>query len=106
MVVNITDNAKSRIKTICEQYPDKCVRFSIESGGCQGFNKVWDLDSNTSEDDTIFEFENAKLAIDSTTLELIEDATIDYKVAFDGSIFTVEIPQAQSNCGCGTSFSL
>lgn len=106
MAVNITDSAKSRIKTICEQYPNKFVRFSIESGGCQGFSKVWDIDNNMTDDDTIFDFENGKLLIDSITLEIIENATIDYKIEFHGSLFTVDIPQSQSNCGCGTSFSI
>jgi iron-sulfur cluster assembly accessory protein len=106
MAIDITDNAKSRIKIICEQYPNKVVRFSIESGGCHGFNKVWNIDDNINTDDTIFEFDKAKLVIDSISLEIINDAIIDYKSNFDGSIFTVDIPTATAKCGCGTSFSI
>lgn len=106
MLVNITDNAKSQISKLCKQN-NKMVRFSIESGGCQGFNQVWGLDTILTNDDQSFKFENGGwLVIDLSSLDIIGDAVIDYKTAFNGSYFTVDIPTASTKCGCGTSFSL
>jgi iron-sulfur cluster insertion protein len=104
MAIEIKPSAQQRIGEICAK--DRLVRLSITSGGCQGFNKVWDLVDSINNDDEIFEIGQGRLAIDAASLEILGDAVIDFKTAFDGSYFTVEIPSATSTCGCGTSFSI
>ena len=47
-----------------------------------------------------------KLVVDPVSLDIIDDAVIDYKNNLSGSYFTVDIPSAISTCGCGTSFSI
>ena len=37
---------------------------------------------------------------------MLENSIVDYKNSVTGSFFTIDIPEAVSNCGCGTSFSL
>ncbi len=102
----ITESAKTQIKKLCNQH-SKHVRFKIDSGGCQGFTKVWDLDDTINEDDSLFSFENSILLIDNSSLELLgQSVVIDYKSGFDGSYFTVDIPSSTSNCGCGNSFNV
>lgn len=106
MPIEVTDAAKIRIAELCKQHASM-VRFLIESGGCQGFNQVWKLDTVINNDDQSFKFENdGWLVIDLASLDLIGNATIDYKTNFNGAYFTVDIPEAVSKCGCGTSFSV
>ena len=104
MHLEITNAAAAQIGRICNN--SKVVRLAITSGGCQGFSKTWDVIDSTSEDDQVWQFENGKLAIDPMSLEILTGATIDYKMNLGGSYFTVDIPTADSTCGCGTSFSL
>jgi iron-sulfur cluster assembly accessory protein len=49
----------------------------------------------------------AKVAMDSSSLEILKGSTIDYTVELIGSQFkVVDNPRATSNCGCGTSFDV
>lgn len=106
MNISITESARSRISSICKEN-GKIVRLKITSGGCQGFNKVWELCDVPDEDDQIFDIDHAgRLVIDRSSLEIIDGATIDYQSNFSGSFFSVEIPLASSQCGCGSSFSI
>ena len=106
MLVEITDSATNRINDLCQQNANNVVRLSITSGGCQGFNKVWEIDQVVLDDDIIFVCNVGRLAIDPISLELLNGAIIDYTVNLSGSYFTVTVPSATSTCGCGTSFSI
>nr|KMM69833.1 iron-sulfur cluster assembly accessory protein [Coccidioides posadasii RMSCC 3488] len=49
----------------------------------------------------------AKVVMDSASLELLKGSTIDYTVELIGSQFkVVNNPRATSSCGCGTSFDV
>lgn len=104
--IQITDSAKIQLDKLCNNNKEQYVRLSIESGGCNGFSKVWSFDSNLNDDDAKFNCLNSILLIDSTSLEILKGCLIDYKHDLMGSYFVVEIPAAVSSCGCGTSFSL
>ena len=104
MVLEITTAAAEQISKICAG--TQIVRLSISSGGCQGFNKNWEIIDQLEPDDEIWEFSDGKLVVDPASLEIINGATVDYKTTLGGSYFTVDIPAATSTCGCGTSFSL
>jgi len=48
-----------------------------------------------------------KVAMDRSTLELLEGSKVDYTMELIGSQFKiVDNPRATSSCGCGTSFDL
>jgi iron-sulfur cluster assembly accessory protein len=104
MQLEITASAAQQINKICAG--KQIVRLSITSGGCQGFNKNWEITQQQESDDQVWEFDSGKLVIDPVSLDIITGATIDYKTNLGGSYFTVDIPAATSTCGCGTSFSL
>jgi len=106
MLVNVTPAAIDQIEKICLDNPSKMVRFSVESGGCNGFSKTFNLDDVIREDDLIIECFSGKLLIDSISLEFLKNGTIDYKTALVGSFFDVTIPTSVSSCGCGTSFAI
>jgi iron-sulfur cluster insertion protein len=44
--------------------------------------------------------------IDSMSMTYMNDAEIDYKEDLQGSQFVIKNPNAQSTCGCGSSFSV
>ncbi len=104
-MIIVTDRASAQIDDIYVKH-GKHSRLSISAGGCQGFNKVWELDSIIHDDDTVYRFSRGSLLIDNTSLDLISGATIDFKKDAMGAYFTVDVPAATSTCGCGTSFSI
>lgn len=105
MTVTITANAVQKIAALSDEH-GKMVRLAVESGGCNGFNKVWNFDESINNDDTIFPCNTGGLLIDSISLELLGNAIIDYKDELGGAYFTVTVPAAKSSCGCGSSFSI
>ena len=58
------------------------------------------------DDDLIFNYKNADVLIDKTSIELIKGSKIDYVNELIGSSFKISNPLASSSCGCGTSFSI
>lgn len=105
MDLKITSSANSQLSTIC-QTNNKNVRLVITSGGCQGFNKSWELSDIIEDDDVIFPCDTGALVIDTNSLELIAGSTIDFETKLGGSCFIVQIPHATSTCGCGNSFNI
>jgi len=103
------DVSKSAIKKIVEvskKNKKKFFRISIDGGGCQGFSYKFDFDDKISENDKVLDFNEVKILIDSTSLEFINDAKLDFVEDMIGSYFKVSNPKATSTCGCGISFSV
>ena len=103
------DVSKSAIKKIVEvskKNKKKFFRISIDGGGCQGFSYKFDFDDKISENDKVLDFNEVKILIDSTSLEFVNDAKLDFVEDMIGSYFKISNPNATSTCGCGTSFSL
>ena len=103
------DVSKSAIKRIVEvssKNKKKFFRISIDGGGCQGFSYKFDFDDKISENDKVLDLNEVKILIDSTSLEFINDAKLDFVEDMIGSYFKVSNPKATSTCGCGVSFSV
>lgn len=104
MVLKITDSAAKRFSQMCSE--NKFPRVEIVSGGCNGFEKKFSVDTVATDDILIELTTGGKILIDPTTYLMIEHSVIDFKTTIAGSQFTIEIPEAKSTCGCGVSFSL
>lgn len=103
MTIEITDKARARLSSLLTNN-GRPVRLAIESGGCQGFNKVWSVSNGITDDDILMV--NGAMVIDSVSKSLLDGAVIDFKTDLSGSYWHITIPTASSTCGCGTSFSL
>jgi iron-sulfur cluster insertion protein len=58
------------------------------------------------EDDFDLDYEDVKVVIDSMSMQYLQGASIDYKEDLMGASFVINNPQAQTTCGCGSSFSI
>jgi len=63
------------------------------------------FDEVANEDDWEEEFNGVKILIDSMSATYLDGAQIDYKEDLMGASFSIENPNAQTTCGCGSSFS-
>jgi iron-sulfur cluster insertion protein len=59
-----------------------------------------------AEDDTVIEKCGVTVVIDSMSLPYLQGAEIDYKEDLAGARFVIRNPNAQTTCGCGSSFSV
>jgi len=106
--VTITDSAARRIAALMaeEANPNLMLRIAVSGGGCSGFQYGFSLDDQRLDEDALFERSGIKVVIDTTSLELIQGAEIDFVEELVGSSFQVRNPNASSSCGCGNSFSI
>jgi len=104
----ISENAAKRVAELraAEGNDRLMLRVAVDGGGCNGFQYRFDFDEAVNDDDTVFERDGVKVVVDEISLDFLGDAQVDYKQELIGSYFAVENPNATSNCGCGTSFSV
>ena len=104
----ITENAARRVAELraAEGNDRLMLRVAVDGGGCNGFQYRFDFDDAVNDDDTVFERDGVKVVVDGISLDFLGNAQVDFKQELIGSFFAVENPNATSNCGCGTSFSV
>lgn len=107
-MIDITDTAVVKIKDVLaeENDPNMFLRMFVQGGGCSGFQYGFTLDEEKNEDDFFVEKDGVTVAVDSLSYQYLAGATVDYKEDLQGSQFVIQNPNAQSTCGCGSSFSI
>lgn len=106
--VILTENAAKRVAELraAEGNDALMLRVVVDGGGCNGFQYRFDFDDTRNDDDHVFERDGVTLLVDDVSIEFLANAQVDFKQELIGSYFAVENPNATSNCGCGTSFSV
>ena len=105
--ITITDSAVTKITDLLaeENNPDLKLRTFVQGGGCSGFQYGFTFDDVQNEDDFLIERSGVRLLVDAMSMTYLQGAVIDYTEEMMGSQFTIKNPNAQSTCGCGSSFS-
>ena len=104
--IEVTKSAQEHINKILLNEKSQFFRITVLGGGCAGFQYKFEFSEKINDDDILFDYINAKILIDKTSIELIQGSKIDYVNELIGSSFKISNPQASSSCGCGTSFSI
>lgn len=106
--VEITESAIAKVSELLaeENNPNLKLRTFVQGGGCSGFQYGFTFDEEQNEDDFIIERPGMTILIDAMSMQYMVGATIDYKEELMGSSFTIKNPNAESTCGCGSSFSI
>lgn len=102
----VTPRALKRVARILEGENAKALRVSVEGGGCSGFQYRYDLVEGPEADDLVIEGDRATVVVDPVSLPFLAGAELDFVDDLMGQAFQIRNPNAQSSCGCGTSFSL
>ena len=106
-MITLTDSAASKVKDLIEAEgePNLALRVAVRPGGCSGFSYEMFFDTDVSDDDNLTDHSGVRVVVDSSSAELLQGATLDYKDGLQGAGFAIENPNAQRSCGCGKSFS-
>lgn len=107
-MITITESAKAKILDLFaeEGNPNLKLRTFVQGGGCSGFSYGFTFDEIMNEDDFEVPLGDCKVLIDAMSMQYLQGASIDYKEDLQGSEFKITNPNAQSTCGCGSSFSV
>jgi iron-sulfur cluster insertion protein len=112
--IEFTEAAAEKVaKLIVEEgNPNLNLRVYVYGGGCSGFQYGFTFDDVINEDDTEIEKKcsvgkgSVKLLVDSLSYPYLINAKIDYEEGIQGAQFKIHNPNAQTTCGCGSSFSM
>jgi iron-sulfur cluster insertion protein len=106
-MISITENASAKIAEILaeENDPKARVRVFVQGGGCSGMQYGFTLDNEQNEDDFEIPAGSLNVLIDSVSIQYLQNASIDYVEGLSGSQFKINNPNAETTCGCGSSFS-
>jgi len=105
--VIITDGAFDRINELLigEDNPNLKLRVFVQGGGCSGMEYGFTFDEDQNDDDFTFEQNNVKVLVDAMSMQYLAGATINYIEDLQGARFAIDNPNAQTSCGCGSSFN-
>lgn len=98
--------AKIRELALEEGNPDLKLRVFVQGGGCSGFQYGFTFDEVAAEDDSVMNYDGVCLLVDPMSYQYLAGASISYKDDLSGSQFVISNPNAQTSCGCGSSFSV
>lgn len=106
--LNFSEAAASKVKELIEDEGNDALmlRVFISGGGCSGFQYGFTFDEEIGDGDTIVENEGVKLLVDPMSFQYLAGAEIDYSEGMEGAQFVIRNPNAQTTCGCGSSFSV
>ena len=105
--ISLTENAAKRVAWIAErQQKPAILRLAVDGGGCAGFTYKFELADVADDEDAIAETDGVKLVVDPVSLDLVRGSAVDFVEDLGGAAFKVTNPNAQSGCGCGSSFSV
>ena len=107
-MITITEQAVAKIQDILaeENNPAIKLRVFVQGGGCSGMQYGFTLDETQAEDDWDLDVNGVHVLVDAMSGGYLQGATIDYKETEMGSSFSIDNPNAQTTCGCGSSFNL
>jgi iron-sulfur cluster insertion protein len=106
--VILTESAARRVAVLRQQenVANAFLRLAVSGGGCSGFQYGFSFDDTRQDDDLLFERDGVGLVIDTTSLELVDGAEVDFVEDLMGASFQIRNPNASSSCGCGKSFAI
>lgn len=107
-LLEFTPQAAAKVAALIEEEgnPNLKLRLYVTGGGCSGFQYGFAFDDEVAEDDTKIVTEGVALVVDAMSQQYLLGARVDYEEGLEGSRFVIHNPNAQTTCGCGSSFSV
>jgi len=106
-MITVTESATNKVAELMqEEQTTQALRIFVQGGGCSGFQYGFAWDTDVNEDDFVVEQKDVKFIVDAMSMQYLSGATIDYKETFEGNNFVIQNPNAETTCGCGSSFGV
>ena len=105
--LTLTPGAVQELKKLRDQQEiseDFGLRVGVEGGGCAGMNYVLGFDQK-KESDSEYDINGIRVFMNKAHGLYLAGMEIDFKNGLDARGFVFNNPNAESTCGCGSSFS-
>lgn len=106
-MITLSDSAVERIQVILNEDGNQGLklRVFVQGGGCSGMQYGFSLDEESSEDDWTLDLSGIQILVDSMSGQYLQGATVDFRDDAMGASFVISNPNAETTCGCGSSFN-
>jgi iron-sulfur cluster insertion protein len=106
-MITLTDNATTKVSELinAENEAGLALRVAVRPGGCSGFSYEMFFDTEVADDDISTAYGDISVIVDPSSAQLLTGATLDYKDGLQDAGFSIDNPNAERTCGCGSSFS-
>lgn len=105
--VTLTEGALQELRKLIDQQEIGAnfgLRVGVEGGGCSGMSYILGFDQK-KEGDSEYEIDGIKVLMNKAHGLYLAGMEIDFKNGLEARGFTFNNPNAESTCGCGSSFS-
>ena len=102
-MVKFTDEAREQLVSALEE--GEMVRVAVRGGGCSGMTYALHVETEIDEEDIRLDPDGPLVYIDPHSASILQNTTIDYISGFQQKGFVFNNPDANTTCGCGSSFS-
>jgi iron-sulfur cluster assembly accessory protein len=102
-MLGFTEKAIEYVGTVLE--PGESIRVGVVGGGCSGMTYALEFETEIDEEDIRLDYEGVDIYVDPHSSELLIDTTVDYVKTLQRQGFVFMNPNANTTCGCGSSFS-
>lgn len=107
-LISMSDSAARKVKSLIdeEENDQLKLRVYITGGGCAGFSYGFSFDEDLKDGDTVVEKDGVTMAVDQLSIQYLAGSEVDYTEGLQGARFVINNPNAETTCGCGSSFSV
>ena len=105
--VKLTEGAIEEIRHLLVREnvpPQKGLRLGVKGGGCAGFTYILEFDE-PGVGDNVYDIEGVRVIINRSQEIYLFGTTLDFNHGLANRGFVFQNPNAETTCGCGTSFS-
>ena len=105
--VTLTESAIKEIKRLLneEEHAGKYLRVGVKGGGCSGMSYLLGFEHKTDKDE-IYEIDDISCIINPAHLLYLSNMEINWEGGLNARGFTFNNPNANTTCGCGSSFGV
>ena len=105
--IQVTETARAHIEAQIATSGHRYLRLGVKESGCNGYMYTLDyIDAPESDDQAFPVNEELAVYVSQADLPLVRGTEVDYVVEGLNGALKFKNPNAESECGCGESFSV
>ncbi len=106
-IIELTEKAVNKMTGLLAERPDGAgIRLGVVGGGCAGLQYQMDPCDEAAADDISTEVSGVRFYLNPMVIPYLKGITIDFSDELIDGGFKFINPNANSTCGCGTSFGV
>lgn len=105
-IISLSPAAINKLTDLLDASKSEKLRIFVQGGGCSGFSYGFAIAESIEEDDFMVTVNGVTVIVDSISSQYLQGSTVDYKEDLMNSSFVIQNPNANTSCGCGSSFSV